>query len=315
MDAKRKTEYDAATRAQLIYAFRRIFSPLARILQRAGVPYNDFRDILKAAYTEAAIRDGVPGYTETLPTTAALAALTGIPLADIENLVENPDLLKPPAETSTAVISAILTKWSTDTSFQGPYGLPRQLALTVPAGKSFSDLVRSVREDADPAAIMQEMIINGTVEKVGPRHVKMSGRQLVFGADMQGNLFEALGRAMEDLAATINHNQSAEPAKKIFQRSVFSDKPLPISRLPDFSELTRSVMQEALVEIDDWLTKTTEQSADEPTIDVGVTVFEYQRRPVDQVELAAKVRRRPPARIRPAWIQPATPSTGHEDVD
>lgn len=315
MDAKRKLEYDAATRAQLIYAFRRIFSPLARILQRAGVPYNDFRDILKAAYTEAAIRDGVPGYSEVLPSTTALAAIIGIPLADIENLVENPDLLKPPAETSTAVISAILTKWSTDTTFQGPYGLPRQLALNTPPGKSFSDLVRSVREDADPAALMQEMILNGTVEKVGPRHVKMSGRQLVFGADMQGNLFEALGRAMEDLAATINHNQSAEPSKKIFQRSVFSDKPLPVSRLQDFSELTRNVMQEALVEIDDWLTKTTEHPTGEPTIDVGVTVFEYQRKPQDQAPLADKVRKKPPARVRPAWIQPAAPPNGHSDKE
>ncbi|MET0279504.1 MAG: hypothetical protein ABW278_00065, partial [Steroidobacteraceae bacterium] len=55
---------DEATRAQLIFAFRRIFSPLARILQRAGVPYYEFRDILKAAYIDAAIRDGIPGYPE-----------------------------------------------------------------------------------------------------------------------------------------------------------------------------------------------------------------------------------------------------------
>lgn len=293
--------HDEMTRAQLIFAFRRIFNPLARILQRAGVPYYEFRDILKAAYIDAAIRDGIPGYPER-PSTDAVACLLGVPLADIENLVRNPDVLKPPDETTTALISALLTKWSTDNTFQGPYGLPQQLALTSPVGRSFSDLVRSIQPDADPVQVWDEMILNGTVERVGSRHVRMTGRQLLFGVHMTGNLYEALGQAMEDLAATMNHNQSAESAQKIFQRSVFSDRPLPVSRIEEFSQLVRKVMQESMVEIDDWLTKATEFGADEPSVDVGVTIFQYHRQQQEKAPLEQLITDAPKADV-PAWVQ------------
>ncbi|MET0279547.1 MAG: DUF6502 family protein, partial [Steroidobacteraceae bacterium] len=278
-----------------------IFSPLARILQRAGVPYYEFRDILKAAYIDAAIRDGIPGYPEK-PSSAALACLVGVPQADIEHLVRNPDVLKPPRETNTALIAAMLTRWSTDSAFQGPYGLPQQLAFDTPIGRSFSDLVKTIRSDANAAEIWDEMIFGGTVERVGAKHVKMSGRQLVLGANMAGNFYEALGRAMEDLAATINHNQGSSAASKRFQRSVYGDRPLPVSKLEEFSELTKKVMKEAMVEIDDWLNENTLSDSPGDAIDVGVTVFEYHREAVENVPLSDLVTAGPRTEV-PAWVQ------------
>lgn len=300
-EENRLSAADAATRAHLIYAFRRIFGPLARILQRAGVPYYEFRDILKVAYIDAAIRDGVPGYPER-PSTAALAYLLGVPEADIVNVVRNPDLLQPPRETTTALISAVLTKWSTDSNFQGPYGLPQQLALDTPPGRSFSDLVRSIQSDANPSQIWEEMITNGTMELVGAKYVRMSGRQLVMGTSMQSNAYEILGRAMEDLAQTIGHNQVADNADKLIQRSVFSDKPLPASKVAEFSQFVRKVMQDALVEIDDWLTENVEDAVDEETVDVGVTVFEYRRESVHKPALTELITEAPPAHA-PSWVQ------------
>jgi hypothetical protein len=289
------------TRAQLIFAFRRIFNPLARILQRAGVPYYEFRDILKAAYIDAAIRDGIPGYTEK-PSTDALACLLGVPQADIQHLVENPDVLKPPRETNTALIAAILTRWSTDGAFQGPYGLPQQLAFEEPSGRGFKDLVRLIRPEANPLEIWDEMIFSGTVERVGPRHVKMSGRQLVLGVNMAGNFYEALGRAMEDLAATINHNQESPPASKRFQRSVYGDKPLPASKLNEFSDLVRNVMKEAMVEIDDWLNENTVAEGVEDAVDVGVTVYEYRRVSFEKAPLSTLITGSASDAV-PAWVQ------------
>jgi hypothetical protein len=300
-EENRHATADAATRAQLIYAFRRIFSPLARILQRAGVPYYEFRDILKVAYIDAAIRDGMPGYPDK-PSVEALACLLGVPYADISNLLSNPDLLRPPRETNTALIAAVLTKWSTDSNFQGPYGLPQQLAFNTPSGRSFTDLVKGIRPDADVEQLWDEMISTGAVELLGSLYVKMSGRQLVFGTDMKANLYEALGRAMEDLAATMNHNLNSSSQVKRFQRSVFGDRPLPVTKLDDFSELVRSVMREALVEIDDWLTQNTPEQSGEDTIDVGVTVFEYHREPSSEVSLKELVTAAPPTHV-PAWVQ------------
>lgn len=299
-DEARQSASDAATRAQLIYAFRRIFGPLARILQRAGVPYYEFRDILKVAFIDAAIRDGMPGYPEK-PSADALACLLGVPYADVLNVLSNPALLRPPRETNTTLIAAVLTKWSTDPNFQGPYGLPLQLAFNTPLGRSFCDLVLSIRPDADVEQLWDEMISTGAVELLGSLYVRMSGRQLVFGTDMTANLYEALGRAMEDLAATMNHNLGASSQVKRFQRSVFGDRHLPVSKLNEFSELVRNVMRDALVEIDDWLTENTPEQTSDEAIEVGVTVFEYHREPQREVALKDLVTGHPSAHV-PAWV-------------
>jgi hypothetical protein len=294
--------YDEATKTQLIYAFRRIFIPLARILHRAGVPYLEFRDILRDAYVEAAIRDGVPGY-QGVPTSTAIAMLVGAPTAEVDRLVDDPSILAPPAETNTALIGAMLTQWSTDAEYQGPYGLPRQLALVERSGKSFSDLVRGIREDADPQQVMTEMLHSGVIEKIGGRHVKMTGRQLVFSQSMAGTFYEELGRAMEELAATINHNQRASADEKLFQRTVFSDQPIPESKLTEFSKLVSKLQQEVLIEIDDWLTKARQRrddSREAALVDVGVTVFEYHRRPESKAPLGSLVQ--PSAPSRPGHV-------------
>jgi Family of unknown function (DUF6502) len=280
-------------REHLVYAFRRIFEPLASILLRAGVRYHEFRDILQAAYIEAAIRDSPPDYKEQKPSTIALAHLIGIPLASIEQLISNPEMLNPPTETSTAIIGPVVTKWSTDPAYLGPYGLPRQLALSTPQEYNFTDLVRGVKKDVDPAEIMEAMITNGTVEKVGPVLVKLIGRNLLFGDSMKVNQYETLGRLMRDLAATINRNQRSGSTEKLFQREVFGNHALPKSKLPEFSELTRTVMQAALVEIDDWLSKAVDVSADEPAVEVGVSIFEFQRHAAEKEPLASLVSRAP----------------------
>ena len=48
-----------AAHAQLIFSFRKILKPLIRILLRAGIPYLEFREVIKGAYVEAAVRDGI----------------------------------------------------------------------------------------------------------------------------------------------------------------------------------------------------------------------------------------------------------------
>jgi Family of unknown function (DUF6502) len=279
-------------REHLVYAFRRIFEPLASILLRAGVRYHEFRDILQAAYIEAAIRDLPPDYREPKPSTVALAHTIGIPVASIEYLLNNVEILSAPTETNTALIGAILAKWSTEPAFLGPYGLPRQLALAVPAESNFADLVRSVSSDADPAEILETMLTNGSVERVGPTFVKTTGRNLVYGHAMKANQYESLGRLMRDLAATLDRNQGDDQTEKLFQREVFGNHPLPKSRLLEFSELTRNVMHSALVEIDDWLSKAADPLTKEQVVDVGVAIFEFRRTASKKEPLKLLVKRK-----------------------
>jgi Family of unknown function (DUF6502) len=283
-----ESRFDNQTQAQIVFAFRRLFFPLARILQRAGVPYFEFRDILKDAYIEAAIRDGMPDYDIETPSSMALALLLGIPVADIERLLNNPKRLQSPAETSMPLMAAIASRWSTDPKFQGPYGLPLQLSLDAPVGKSFSDLVGAVSATADPSELMRAMISNGSVDSVGNGCVKLLGRNLLMdGTTATAELFEVLGRGVEDFASTLDANQEG---KGLFQRSVFSDRQLPIAKLGEFGRLLEKTMQGPLVEIDDWLAEASKDTPHGPTIDVGLTMFEYRRWPEEKKVLRHMVR-------------------------
>ena len=93
---------------------------------RAGIPYLEFREVLKGAYVEAAVRDGIKGHQGPL-TTSMLSDFTGVPLADVNRFIDDPNLLAPPESTNGATITEVLHIWCTDPDYLGPYGLPLEL--------------------------------------------------------------------------------------------------------------------------------------------------------------------------------------------
>ena len=61
-------------RSYLVYALRRALRPIARLLIRAGIRFDEFAHLARGVYVETAIRDGtgVPG----IPSRARIAAVT-----------------------------------------------------------------------------------------------------------------------------------------------------------------------------------------------------------------------------------------------
>lgn len=302
---------DIARKAQLVYAFQRIFRQLAPILVREGVPYYEFRDILRLEYIAAAIRDGMPGWEDQGPPSAkALALRLGVPEAEIQRLVSDPEILKPPEATNTDLMAAVLTTWSTNTNFHGPYGLPLQLSLTSSTGASFTDLVHLVNPEADAADLMDEMISFGVVSRVGANRVRMTGREMFIPNPEHGNLFEHLGRGVEYLSETISHNIYANPDNKLFHRLVVSDRPIPKSKLEDFGRLVKSMYVDTLTQIDDWFVKVAEDNADstEESVVVGIVVHEFRRMDAAEIVPATGHVLEPPAGHAPVWYsRPSEP--------
>ena len=128
-----------AAREQLVFSFRKILKPMIRILLRAGIPYLEFREVVKGAYVEAAVRDGIRGHTGPL-TRAILADHTGVPVADVNRFIDDPSLLAPPESTNQAIITEVLHIWCTDSHYIGPYGLPLELDLEETPGRNLTTL-------------------------------------------------------------------------------------------------------------------------------------------------------------------------------
>ena len=145
-----------AARAQLMYSFRKILKPLIRILLRAGIPYLEFREVIKGAYVEIAVRDGIHGYKGKL-TRSILSDYTGVPLADINRFIDDETALAPPETTNEAIITEVLHIWSTDSHYVGPYGLPLELDFDKTPGRNMSTLIYKADPTADPEVIVRDL--------------------------------------------------------------------------------------------------------------------------------------------------------------
>jgi hypothetical protein len=282
-----------AAKAQLIFSFRKILKPMIRILLRAGIPYLEFREVLKGAYVEAAVRDGIKGQEGPL-TRAMLSDHTGVPLADVNRFIDDAKLLAPPETTNAVLIAELLHIWSTDHDYLGPYGLPRELDLEETPGRNLSTLVHRVDPMASPRAILKDMVENEIVKPVGTRHYRATARSFLLPDIMSPHALEYFGKTITDLANTIEFNMKMEGDAKRVQRSVIADGGLPEYALPEFEALLKEKVQKLLLDVDDWLS-TNKSHWVEPDriVETGLTVFHYVTESLDSRPLAMFQERNP----------------------
>ena len=274
-----------AAKAQLIFSFRKILKPMVRILLRAGIPYLEFREVLKGAYVEAAVRDGIRGLPGPM-TRAILSDYSGVALADVNRLIDDESLLAPPETTNEATITELLHIWCTDSFYIGPYGLPLELDLEETPGRNLSTLIYRADPTANPKVILQDMVEYGIVKPVGRRHYRAVSRSNLFSDIMSPQALEYFGRSITDLANTLEHNIGAENNVRRLQRSVVADGGLPEYALPDFESLLKDKIQKLLLDVDDWLS-TNKPHWVEPgrIVQTGLTMFHYVTEPYDHTPL------------------------------
>jgi hypothetical protein len=293
-----------AAREQLIFSFRKILKPMIRILLRAGIPYLEFREVVKGAYVEAAVRDGIRGHTGPL-TRALLADHTGVPLADVNRFIDDPSLLAPPESTNEAIITEVLHIWCTDSFYIGPYGLPLELDLDETPGRNLTTLIYKADPTANPKSVLQDMVDYAIVKPVGTRHYRAVARINFSNDIMSPQALEYFGRTITDLANTLVHNIGATGTRRL-QRSVVADGGLPEYALPEFEALIKDKVQKLLLDVDDWL------SANRPLwvepakmVQTGLTAYHYITEPYDSTPLSTLQ----PPDLRPMrftpWIEPA----------
>lgn len=270
-----------SARAHLIFSFRKVLRPLIKILIRAGVTYDEFREVIKGAYVETAVRDGVgqPGPI----TRERVATFTGVPGGDVDRFIDDPSLLAPPDATNAAVIAEVLHLWNTDPSYLGPYGIPLEIDFDTTPSRNLSELVYRADPTADPSVILEEMVESGLVTQVGQRHFKAGTRSYLFANIMSPQALEYFGRVMADLAQTLEFNMAVRPGQeKRLQRSVVADGGVPDYALPEFEALLKERVQALLVEVDDWLSQNAGRWGDRTNaVNTGLTVFHYVSEDLD----------------------------------
>jgi hypothetical protein len=276
-------------RAQLVHTLRSVLRPLARILFRAGVRFDEFVELLRGIYVEITIREALQSGQKI--STGRISILSGVTKRDVDRLVSTDDWLKIPKPTDAAALAAILHRWHTDSAFLGPYGVPLELPLVGQGGRNFTDLVGGSPIPIDPTSAFEQLLAAKMIARSGDTHVKVLSRSYVMPEPLSPEMLEHFGSAMTNLASTLDFNMTPTQKSKRLERSVFPDDGLPEELHAEFDQFVRERAQELISDVDDWLAAATRRPIKNPTlrINTGVSVFRYVT-PTDQrIELEKHV--------------------------
>lgn len=275
-------------RDQLLDSYRRILRPLIRILVRSGVRYDEVLELLKRVYVETAVRDGLG---DGVPLTRSRISIsTGVPRRDVDRFIDKEDDLPALGKSMTRTLMEVLHKWHTDPQFVGPYGIPLELEMSGPKGKSFRELVSFVNPLINAKDALDELMRLRAVVWSGETHFRAVSRALVPVEAMSPAQLEFFANALTRLADTVQFNLDPKNTSKRLEQSVISDHGLPKEIVPVFEKYVRDRAMELLVEIDNWLSpySTKESPQSEPAERIGVAVFQFVDRPQDRQPMKDK---------------------------
>ena len=272
-------------RAQLVHTLRKVLKPLVRILFRAGVRFDEFIELLRGIYVEVVISDAAA--LDKTVTIGRISILSGVAKRDVERLVSSEDWLRIPKPTDVTALVAILHRWHTDAVFLGPYGVPLELPITGPSGRSFNDLVAGSSIPIDPQSAFEQLLAAGVISRSGDTHVKVLSRSYVMPEPLSAEMLEHFGISMTNLASTLHFNMTPESRLKRLERSVFPDEGLPVELFEEFDTFVRERAHAMLSEVDDWIADAGRKPLKAPKerISTGVSVYQYVASPEPRIIL------------------------------
>ena len=272
-------------RKHLLVALRRILRPLAHLLIRTGIRFDEFAALAGRVYVESAARDFD---RSSIPSRARIAAITGLTRSQVDSYVDY--ALPSTNPTSADLLVEILHRWHTVPEYVGPYGIPRELQFARPSERCFRSLVALIDPEADPGAALEDLRRAGAVASAGDAHFRAVSRSLMMSTLASPQLIEHFGITLSRLAATMEYNMDPRNTEKRLQRRVMADRGLPLDLVPAFEKHARSKAMDFLLELDNWLaSQAIDESDDRERVDAGVNVFISVESPDQDCPLAALV--------------------------
>ena len=240
-------------REQLREAFRRLLTPLIRILIRYGVTATEATSLLQRAYVDAATAEEfrLPGKRIS---DTRVAIITGLTRTEVRKLRD--DSGEADASTNLSRIGRLIAAWSQDPDFTGPYGLPVAIrfdSVHGSAAPSFTELVRRHSPDVTPRAMLDELLRTGLAHVDDDGLIRSSGRTYI-PSKLDPAAIERLGRTVTRLADTLDfNNQTSETSQRRYERTVTTDIGLTEEQYRQFNIYLRAKCQQLLETIDNWL--------------------------------------------------------------
>lgn len=256
--------------------------PVARLLLRAGITYQQFESVAKRAFVREAAND--PDSRGRPTNTSRIAVKTGLSRKDVKRLREltaaeigssagsRADQSGPPAR--------VLHAWHVDKRFIGKNGKPRDLDFQDDE-KGFCALVRAVAGDVPPGAVRTELKRAGAVLELEDGKLRAIKRYYVPGS-VDEKAITVMSGMVFPLASGIAHNSDPSRTSGGFiQRYAFSQTLTP-EAVDRFRGWSRDQATRFIEQMDDWLAQNEDQAVvrsvdgESPYRNAGIGVFYYE---------------------------------------
>jgi len=269
---------------RLLEAYRRVYRPLVRILLRHGVSFGDFVDASREVFVEECIKDSWRRGGDC--SIARIAVVTGLPRNTIEKIINGwSDDGGASDRTRVARITRLLTGWSTDPRYVGPYGWP----LDVPfessnpnRTQSFVELVKRYSGNASPESMLEELLHVNAIRKTESGLLRLENRAYIPEALTDDSL-NRLSSVVSNVVQTLDHNMQMDNEDEgLFERTVTADHGLSAKSLPKLDAFLRERGPDFLEALDAWMSAHP-PGADEERVNVGIGVYMYVEPEADKL--------------------------------
>jgi len=234
----------------LAAALARILKPLIRILLKSGISYGTFADIAKMQFVDVAQNEfSIQGRKQSV---SRVSVITGLTRKEVRRIMGLHELEDNRNWDRYNRASRVISGWRRDKDFMDKEGKPVLLSVSG-TPNSFQELVKRYSGDIPYRAVLDELVADGSVERISENKVKLFQRAYLPKTDESMKL-HILGVDTAFLVDTIEHNLNRKDQPPRFQRKVLYDN-LPDEALPEFRRLSAESAQTLLEKLDQWLSR------------------------------------------------------------
>ncbi len=257
----------------------RIFKPLVRILLRHGVSYKAAAEVLKWSYVDTAHKEF--GINNKKANKSRVAVITGLTWIDVKNLIDNDLVSMDSKPEAFHRASRVLSGWVSDEDYleQGKPVVIQLYSKDSHNNISFESLVEKYSGGATIRSILDDLIENKAVERIGADKVKLIRSHYISSSSKSEKFaIDVMAESVSDVINTISHNIQASEDDLYMQRIV-QQVDLPVKHVPLVKTFIRERSQNLVDEVDNFITVLSQQDTDseDQKIDrLGLGLYYFQ---------------------------------------
>ncbi|WP_223786691.1 DUF6502 family protein [Marinicella meishanensis] len=260
----------------IIQMLIQVFRPLAKILLRLKVPFNEVSDVLKWTYVDVANEHF--GLNGKPPTKSRISVITGLSRTQVDIQMKANLFQTETDQYKWNRAVRVLTGWVEDKDYLDQHGKARIIPLEAEGSHDFKSLVEKYSGGATVRSILDDLAASGSVQTNGDQVELLKPYYLTVNDPDDEQKLNFLGVSTQYLLETIDHNIDPDKSDPRFQRIVIHHE-LPKSLINIAESYVRDKSQQLANDVDEYLEHLIQYANDdggETVPYLGLGLYYYQ---------------------------------------